>query len=148
MSEERLDLLRSLSIFAHYGDADLEAVDALLCDRDLAPGAVVMSEGQPGREAFIVVSGTAEIRVGGEVIAYASAGDMVGEMALLDAHPRSATVVALTPMTILVMDPGEFATLLSDPRTAMWIATSLSNRLRDVEHPVVLAQSSNSSRFV
>jgi len=55
---------------------------------------------------------------------------IVGEMSLLDNQPRSATVVAKTPLRVLVMDPSQFAAVFSDPHAAQWIAASLSHRLR------------------
>lgn len=132
-SAERLAELRSLAIFAKFDDAELAKAAGKLTDVNVPAGAVLVKQGQPGREAFIVASGMAEIRVADQVVGHAGAGDLVGEMALLDARPRSATVVAVTPMRVLVMDPSEFASLLDDPRSARWIAASLANRVRDSE---------------
>lgn len=134
-SARRLSELRALKIFATFADADLAAVASRLTDLEAAPGTILIKEGEPGREAFIVASGVAELRVEGQVVGRVTTGDLVGEMSLLDARPRSATVVAVTHMRLLVMDPSEFASLLEDPRTARWIAANLSNRVRDWGHP-------------
>jgi CRP-like cAMP-binding protein len=134
-SARRLSELRSLKIFAAFADADLAEIAGRLTDLETAPGTVLIKEGEPGREAFIVASGVAELRVHGQVVGRVTAGDLVGEKSLLDARPRSATVVAVTQMRLLVMDPSEFASLLEDPRTARWIAANLSNRVRDWGHP-------------
>lgn len=135
-SPQQLAELRSLPIFARFEDIELAQIARRLTDVEVPAGAVLVKEGQPGREAFIVASGTAVIRVGDQVIGNAGAGDLVGEMALLDGRPRAATVISVTPMRLLVMDPSEFGRLLDDPRTARWIAASLSNRVRAAEHPV------------
>lgn len=132
-SAERIAQLRALPVFANFDDSALAKMDRRLTDLDVPVGSVLLSEGQPGREAFIIMSGRAEIRVGDQVVGHVGDGDLVGEMALLDTRPRSATVVAVTPMHLLVMDPSEFASLLDDPRSARWIAASLSNRLRDAD---------------
>jgi CRP-like cAMP-binding protein len=129
-SSERLAELRSLAIFAKFDDAELARTAQRLTEVEVPAGAVLVKEGQPGREAFIVASGAAEVRVADQAVGYAGAGDLVGEMALLDAQPRSASVVAITPMRLLVMDPSEFASLLDDPRSARWIAASLASRVR------------------
>jgi CRP-like cAMP-binding protein len=134
-SRQRLSELRSLAIFAAFDDADLAALSARLTEVDVPPGTVLLKEGEPGREAFIVASGRAELRIAGQVVGYVGGGDLVGEMALLDARPRSASVVAATHMRLLVMDPSEFASLLEDPRSARWIAANLSNRVRALGHP-------------
>jgi CRP-like cAMP-binding protein len=129
----RLELLRRLPLFANFSDSELATVDRLVCQTVMAPGNTLVTQGRGGREAFIVVSGVAEVRVDGEVVAHSTAGDVIGEMSLLDNRPRSATVVAITPLEVLVVDPGQFAELISDPRTARWLATVMAQRLREVE---------------
>jgi len=104
----------------------------------IQPGETLIAQGKAGREAFIVVSGEADVQVDGHVVARVRAGEVVGEMALLDNKPRSASVVAVTAMQVFVIDPREFAVLFSDPRTARWIATNLARRLRDVEQSDLL----------
>jgi CRP/FNR family transcriptional regulator, cyclic AMP receptor protein len=129
----RLDVLRRLPIFAHYTDEELREIDALVCQTVVPRGGTLIRQGEPGREAFIVLAGEAEVRVDGEMVAVVRAGEVVGEMALLDNKPRSASVVAMTPLEILVIDPRQFAMLFSDARAARWIAASLARRLRDFE---------------
>jgi CRP/FNR family transcriptional regulator, cyclic AMP receptor protein len=127
----RLELLRGLPLFADLPDDLLAVVDAHLSDMTVEAGATLMIENTPGREAFIIADGLADVLVDGEVVAVAGPGALVGEMSLLDNRPRSATVVAKTPLRILVMEPRQFAALFEDPRTAQWIAASLSRRLRE-----------------
>ena len=49
---------------------------------------------------------------------------------MLNNQPQSATVIAEDPLRVLVMDPREFGTWVSDPRAARWLASDLSERLR------------------
>jgi CRP/FNR family cyclic AMP-dependent transcriptional regulator len=135
----RLEVLRGLPMFEHFSDDELATIDALGCQMLIEPGGVLIAQGRAGREAFIVCSGDAEVRVDGDVVAHVRAGDVVGEMALLDNMPRSASVVAVTPLQVFVVDPRQFAMLFSDPRTARWIAVNLAQRLRTAEHPESLA---------
>lgn len=130
----RLAVLRRLPMFESFTDAELAEIDSLVCQTVIAPGNTLVTQGRAGRQAFLVISGEAEVRVDGEVVAQATAGDVIGEMALLDNCPRSATVTAITPLEVFVIDPREFGALISDPRTARWLATVMARRLRDVEH--------------
>lgn len=127
---ERLALLRSLPMFAGLPNYLLARVDALMTESSVPVGAALVTEDDPGREAFIIAEGTAEVIVGNRLVAEIGPGELVGEMSLLDNQPRSATVVAKTPLRVLVMDPSQFAAVFSDPHAAQWIAASLSHRLR------------------
>jgi CRP-like cAMP-binding protein len=126
----RLNTLRATPIFAQLDDAALRRIDARLAEVEVEVGAVLMREGEPGREAFVIAEGRAEITVNGEPVTTARAGDLVGETSLLDGGPRTATVVALTPLRLFVVNPSEFAALFDDPRAARWIAATLARRLR------------------
>jgi CRP/FNR family transcriptional regulator, cyclic AMP receptor protein len=66
--------------------------------------------------------------IDGRAVSRVAAGDVVGEMALLDGRPRSATVVAATDMRLLVLDRGQFAELMQLPGAALAIADRASRR--------------------
>jgi CRP-like cAMP-binding protein len=114
----RLAALRRLSLFAGLAEADLRLVDACSCEVDIPAGTVFIKQGQVAREAFFVTQGEAVVSVDGRCVARIGPGEPVGEMALLDGVPRSATVTALTPMRVLVMDPGQFGELVRDANIA------------------------------
>lgn len=124
----RIALLRGLPMFAHYGDRELARIDALVYDTILPTGARLAVEGQVRRQAFIIVSGEASISAGATTIGTARAGDMVGDLSLTGRGPCAATVTALTPLRVLVMDPREFVTLMSDPRAQVQAAVPLARR--------------------
>jgi CRP-like cAMP-binding protein len=128
----RLALLRQVPMFAELPDHVLARVDALMTDSAVPAGAALTTQGEPGREAFIIAAGEAEVIMDGAVVADLGPGDLVGEMSLLDNQPRSATVVAKTYLHVLVMEPRQFGALFADAHTAQWIAASLSRRLREV----------------
>lgn len=114
----RLAMLRTLSFFADLTEAELRHVDAASCEVDIAAGTVFIKQGHIGREAFVITAGLAEVSIDGVAVAQLGPGEPIGEMALLDGTPRSATVTALTPLSLLVMDRGQFAELVSDPHIA------------------------------
>jgi CRP/FNR family cyclic AMP-dependent transcriptional regulator len=128
-----LQPLRELALFAGLSDTVLARIDASMVELRLDPGSVLTTEHEQGREAFIVADGVAEVRIAGRAVSSAAAGDLIGEMSLLDGGPRTATVVALTPMRVYVLDPRQFAELFSDPHSAQRIAANLSLRLRSIQ---------------
>jgi CRP-like cAMP-binding protein len=91
-----------------------------------------MKQGQVGREVLVVAAGVADVSIDGKTVARVGVGEPLGEMALLEGAPRSATVTALTPMHILVLDPGQFAELLQNPRIDRTIHEMQTRRHRGV----------------
>jgi CRP-like cAMP-binding protein len=126
-------MLRRLPMFASYTDDELVQVDALVYETTLPAGARLTVEGHVRRQAFIILAGEASIEVGRSTIGKYGFGEMVGEMSLLDHRPQTSTVTATTPLRVLVMDPREFVTLMSDPRAARWLAGDLTERLREAQ---------------
>ena len=92
-----------------------------------------MEEARPGLSAYLIVEGTASVTLKGKAVAELGPGEFVGEMALLDHSPRSATVTAQTPMRLLAMNPRSFASLLNQPSVRWRIAADLAKRLRRAE---------------
>ena len=81
---------------------------------------------------FLVRGGKVEVREGDEVIATRGAGDYIGEIALLDNRPRTATVVATTPVTLEVIGRREFKTLLNDvPEINEQVLATMAQRLAE-----------------
>jgi CRP/FNR family transcriptional regulator, cyclic AMP receptor protein len=127
----RVELLGGVALFASLTKAQLREVAAVCDEAVFASGAVVMEQGEPGDEMFVVVDGLLEVRRAGRRIATLSAGDHVGEMSLLDDLPRSATVRALDEVTVLVIDRSTFRSLLvTMPEIAVALLAALSQRLR------------------
>lgn len=94
-----------------FSNHELQALSTLGTVIDLDAGALLMTEGRHGAEALVIVAGTAVVSRGDEIVATVSAGDVIGEMALLTGEPRSASVVATTPIQVVVLNPREFASL-------------------------------------
>ncbi len=125
-----LAAMRGLPVFAGLSDAALRRLDAHMAEVSVPAGAVLVRQHEHGREALIVVAGCAAVSVDGVPVSSAGAGDLVGELSLLDNGRRTATVTALTPMRVLVLDARQFAALFDEPETARWVAATLARRLR------------------
>jgi CRP-like cAMP-binding protein len=96
-----------------------------------ADGGVVFIKGDAGDSAYVVVSGQVEIREGGRVLEVMEAGELFGEMALIDSEPRSASAVAVGPTELMVIDAAIFRRLIrEEPDFAMKVMRLMSRRLR------------------
>jgi CRP-like cAMP-binding protein len=102
-------------MFASLSRRALAQADALLTPVTFDDGDLLCVEGQWGQEAFIIVSGTAQVSRGEELIATVGRGDIVGELALLGDGRRRASVTAIEPVKALVMSAQEFASVRALP---------------------------------
>lgn len=131
--DPKIELLRRVPSLRGHADRQLAQLAPLVDEVEFGAGHVLVKEGSSGREAFLVVEGEAEVRLRGNVISRVGPGEFIGEMALLDHSPRSATVTAVTPMRVLVMDPSSFTALLNQPAIGRRLAADLAQRLRVIE---------------
>ena len=106
--------LSTLSFFAGFDRAALDKIAAMGEPVEAEKGAVITQQGEVGREAFLVTSGEVQIVVNGHPIATAGTGSILGEMALLDLRPRSATLVALTDVELISYGAQHFRTILDE----------------------------------
>lgn len=106
--------LARIELFSELSKRELRSVARLMTEANLGEGAVLTSQGEPGREFMIVVSGTARVEIDGAIVAELGPGDFLGEMAVITGTPRTATVVANSPMVIEVLNRREFMALLDE----------------------------------
>jgi len=125
-----IEALRSVPGLRGQSDRVLAALAPLVDEIDIAVGQRLTREGVAGQEAFVVVDGDAEVFVDGEAVATVGPGDFVGEMAMLDIGPRTATVRAKTQMRVLVIGPQAFGAFVEHGGVARSMATQLAQRLR------------------
>jgi CRP/FNR family transcriptional regulator, cyclic AMP receptor protein len=99
--------------------------------RNFAAGDTIFSEGERGDEFFVVVRGKVEIRSGDRRLETLGPKGIFGEMALIDDSPRSATVVALTDVTVAPIKERQFLFLVKHmPMFALKVMRVLAKRLR------------------
>lgn len=125
--------LASIDLFSQLSTADLKKIDALMTTTTIKAGREFIKEGSPGREAFIIVSGSATVRKGGRVIATLQAGDFVGEMSVVASIPRTASVTANDDMVVEVLTRREFSSLLdNDAKISRKIMIGALHRLHEL----------------
>lgn len=117
----RAAALTSIDIFAGCGPREIERLSSLSEEVVVRAGAVVVREGTRGSAFFFVVDGTAEVSVGGEWVADLGPGDFFGEMALLGAAARTATVTAASPLRLLVIEAPGFAAFMREAPSAAFM---------------------------
>jgi CRP/FNR family cyclic AMP-dependent transcriptional regulator len=133
-ADEKITGLESIALFAGCSKRELRAVAHLCTETHVPAGFDLTKQGAHGSQCFVVAAGEASVSIDGRIVANVGPGACVGEMSLLDGGPRTATVTALTPMAVYVLDPGEFRSLLDTaPVVTRRIMTGLSRRLRRVE---------------
>jgi len=113
MSKLTMDRVRGLELFSGCRRAQLQAIDRLGCKVDFSPDTVLCREGGPGREFFVLASGTVRVDVHGGEVAVLHPGAWFGEIALLRAVRRQASVTTSSHATVLVFDTSEFTSLLA-----------------------------------
>jgi cyclic nucleotide-binding protein len=96
--------LRALPLFAPLGAPALEGLARSVVPVEAAPGSVVVREGEPGDRFYVVADGELGVSVGGKEVVTLSRGDCFGEIALLRAVPRTATVEARTRVLLDALD--------------------------------------------
>ncbi len=129
-----LDHLRQVSLFSALSRKELGLVARRAEDVKVNAGKVLVSEGAPGSEFFVIVDGTAKVTRKGRKVATLGPGDAFGELALLDRAPRNATVVAETPMEVVVLGQREFAGIIDEvPGFSRKLLAGLAHRLREYD---------------
>lgn len=134
---EKMMLIRQVPIFADLTADDLEELAAVVEERRVDAGKEVFREGDPGDAVYLIVKGSVVVFTGGDgtrperVLSELGAGACIGEMAVLDASPRSATVRALERTRTLRV-PGEgFKRVMSErPEMSQAIVAELVKRMR------------------
>lgn len=131
---DKISLLRNVPLFGQLSKRQLNAVARHVDEIQLRKGAVLAKQGAQGLEAIIIVDGRARVVTDGKEIAEVTAGDVVGEMSVIDGKPRSATVIAETPMDLLVLHRRDFVFLLENvPGLQRKLLVTLCQRVREAD---------------
>lgn len=101
-------------------------------------GATVIQEGSSGATFYVLLDGRAKVVRGGRTAARLAPGDFFGEISLLDSGPRTASVIAETPVLLLSLGRRDFLRILSSqPQLAVRVLHEVAARLRGSERPLV-----------
>jgi CRP/FNR family transcriptional regulator len=130
--QEKLDLLRAVPLFSDLSKTDLERILSTAKEVLHNAGESIVIEGRGGVGFHLVIDGQANVIRGGRIAAKLSPGEFFGEMALVDDAPRSASVIADTDLTTVVISKWEFRPLVkSHPEMAWKLIEHLVDRVRE-----------------
>jgi len=138
LDRQGVALLKTVPLFAELPRRHLRRLAGLAEQVRYGAGRTVVQNGSRGTGFYVIVEGTAKVTVGYSNRAFArlGPGDFFGELALLDGGPRTASVVAETPLVTIRISRAKFRTMLkSEPDVAIKILEELSRRLRQVRSP-------------
>jgi CRP-like cAMP-binding protein len=134
----KLALLRGVPLFANLDDHELEEIARHADQVSVPEGKVLVTQEAAGNSFYVIIEGAADVIRDGQKLAELTAGDFLGEMALLEDLPRSATVVTTAPTRVLEMHRRDFSGVLDEsPRLARKMLATLAHRLRHADEQLV-----------
>jgi CRP/FNR family cyclic AMP-dependent transcriptional regulator len=131
---DKAGVLGRVPLFQNLSKRDLARVSRIADEARCEPGKVLMREGASGREFMLIVEGSVRIMRRGMLIAHRGPGEFLGELALLDGEPRTATVITDEACTLLVIHRSQFWELLDTvPSVQRKLLVGLAGRLREAQ---------------
>ncbi len=138
MSRRGLDVLAAVPLFAGLPKRSLRKILDVAEEARFMEGARIVKQGERGDSFFVILAGEAKVEnAKGRTIGHLFPGDFFGEISLLDGGPRSATVVAVTPLATIILERGPFNRMLEqDAGIGATMLKELAIRLRRAERPI------------
>jgi|SRR5436190_23811102 len=126
----KVDLIKTVPLFSKLSTKGLREVAGVADEMDLPEGKTLTTEGERGREFFVLLEGSADVRQKGARISTIGKGDFFGEIALVTKLPRTATVTTTSPVRALVITDRDFSALLKrSPEIGQGVLEALGERL-------------------
>jgi CRP-like cAMP-binding protein len=128
--DAKIELLKGVPLFARCSKKELAEIAQIADEIDLADGKQLTKEGSRGREFFVLIEGSADVRRKRRKIGALGAGDFLGEIALVTKVPRTATVTTTSPVRALVVSEQNFRRLLErSPDVQIKVLEALAERV-------------------
>lgn len=131
---ERVALIRQTRLFYDLSKRQLDAIAKACSEHVYEPGEALVKQLDHGQQMVILSSGKAKVVRSGRTIGHVKAGDVVGEMSLIDGQPCSASVIAETPVEGIVIYGTTFRKLLDEvPSLARRLLATQTARIRELD---------------
>lgn len=128
---ERINSLRQIDLFCSFSPLELQEIAEKVCEVSLAVGDILFHEGDPGLEMYILLEGGLKVYKENRLICMIRPVGYVGEMAIIEAKPRSATVQAIEPCMLLKISAAQFQEYFArQPKSLVAMMKTLSQRIR------------------
>ena len=133
LGRDAVDVLGQIPLFAGLSRRHIGKIASCASTKRFASGAPLVRVGEPASVFYAIVDGEVRVEVPGRPVTL-STGDFFGEMALIDGEPRSATVVAVGEVYVLMLPRAKFLKALeAEPKIALAIMATLTGRLRALQ---------------
>ena len=135
----KVEALKRAPLFEGLSRKELTQLARVSEDMEIPEGQVLCKEGEIGHEFFVIIDGETEVTRKGRPVANRGDGDFIGEIALVEQVPRTATVKAKTPLRVFVLTSKDFHHLLEEnPSVERKVLRTLAKRVADLsEDPTV-----------
>lgn len=138
----RDELLARIPLFARLERRELKKLAALCVTKTFEAGSTIVEEGTTGLGLYALIRGSVQVSKETEtekiILATLAGGDILGEMALIDDSPRSATAVATEKTETLLITRSSFSELVAkDPKIAWVIVPTLAERIRELQERII-----------
>ena len=137
MSKRDRDALAQVPLFQGLPARHLKRIADLAVEERLMQGATVVKRDDPGDTFYMILEGEAKV-VGSanRVVNHLRPGEWFGEISLLDGGPRTASVVAETPLRVMTLKRGAFMKMLeAEPEVTVKILAQIASLIRRIERP-------------
>jgi CRP/FNR family cyclic AMP-dependent transcriptional regulator len=137
MTDARADHLRAIRLFSDLPPDAIEAIASIATEVEFPAERAIVRQGDPGNGMFVIESGRLRIVRDGVAVASLGPGEWVGELAVLDGHPRTASAVTEEPTRCLAISSWDAERLIGQrPDIALSLLRQLAGRLRaaDEDH--------------
>ncbi len=145
---DRVKSLRQIGLLRDLDRAELEQIARISHVVEREPGEVLMRQGDPGTELLLILDGTARVERDGRVVEEAGPNRVLGEMALIDSEPRSASVITTTPCSLLVVPYSAFWEFIArTPAIQRQLLITLSRRVRSLNRQLAEASAGDAPSY-
>ena len=141
--EDKVEILGRLPLFENCSPRELSEIASIMIEAEKPAGSYLTREGQDGGLMFVIIEGGADVIAGNEAaagsdglrtIGHLAAGDVVGELSLIDGQVRSASVLASSDVRVLEIVSDDFYQLVQrSPSFVMSLLKALSLRVREMD---------------
>jgi CRP-like cAMP-binding protein len=133
-ADPKIEHLSNVQMFSALNKKELRLIAKAADVSTVKAGTEIVTEGAPGHEFYLIMSGQATVRRNGRKVATLGPGQYFGELALLDRGPRSATVTADTDVELAILSQREFWGVLDQvPNVSEKLLVSMARRLREAD---------------
>jgi CRP/FNR family cyclic AMP-dependent transcriptional regulator len=115
--DTKIEALKRAPLFDGLSRKELTQLAHVSEDMEIPAGTALCKEGEIGHEFFVIIDGKVEVTRNGRKVANRGSGEFVGEIALLEQTPRTATVTAKTPLRVFVLTNKGFRSLLDESQS-------------------------------